>query len=110
MLRQNSIRNSSKLLNTFTAGQKYFVFNRRESGGYCVLCYGSLRAVDILCDKFILLNRMFTYKTFAKYVSYKKYYQTFVKKSSVMFKNSGKLLNTFTAGQKCFVFNRSEIG
>ena len=69
MLRENSIWNRPKLLNTFNAGQKCFVFNRRESGGYCVLCYGSLRAADIPCDKCILLNRMFTYKTFAKYVS-----------------------------------------
>jgi hypothetical protein len=69
MLRENSIWNSSKLVNTFTAGQKCFVFNRRESGGYCVLSYGSLTAVDILCGKCILLNRTFIYKTFAKYVS-----------------------------------------
>ena len=69
MLGENSIWNSSKILNTFTPGQKCFVFNSRESGGYSALCYGSLRTVDIPCDKCILLNRMFTYKTFAKYVS-----------------------------------------
>ena len=111
MLRENSIWNSGKLVNTFTVGQKCFVFNRRESGGYCVLCYGLLTAVDILGDKYILLNRMFNYKTFVKYVSEEKYYQKFCKKkSSVMLKNSGKLLNKFTAGQNCFVFNRRESG
>jgi hypothetical protein len=69
-----------KTLNKFIAGQKCFVFNRRESGGYCVLCHGSLTALDILCVKCILLNRMIIYKTFTKYVSQEKYYQMFCKK------------------------------
>ena len=32
-------------------------------------CVGSLTAVDILCNKCMLLNRIFIYKTFAQYIS-----------------------------------------
>lgn len=48
---------------------KNVLFLTGESGGYCVLCYGSLTALDILRVKCILLNRMIIYKTFTKYVS-----------------------------------------
>jgi hypothetical protein len=95
-----------------SAWTKMFCFQQKRK--WRILCLvqwitGSLTAVDILCDKCILLKRMVIYKTFAKYVSKEKYYQKFCKKkSSVMLKNSYKLLNKFTAGQKCLVFNRRE--
>lgn len=44
------------------------------------MCYGSLKAVDILCNKCMLLNRIFIYKTFAKYVSQENVTESFVKK------------------------------